>query len=331
MKSQVAAEAVAVADLVRRGWRPAHGHLRLVFLVDEETGGELGSRFMTEQHPDKVQCDLLVNEGGGRIFTHSGRRLYGVCCGEKGFFRFTLSVHGTAGHASMPQVADNALLKLAPVLTRFVDPPPAIELTEITATLLRSLGADPQRPTTALDQVAAATPELRPFLTAALSVTFAPTMVYGSDKVNVIPSRASIKVDCRVPPGLGDEIVRKRLAALLEPLSEEVSFEFNEQVIGNSSPPQSELMRAIKRWIITNDPGAEVVPVILTGFADSRVFREAFPGCVAYGFFRQRHQTMFEAGPLVHGDDERIDMRDLWFATRFYADLAVGLLGTGRG
>jgi acetylornithine deacetylase/succinyl-diaminopimelate desuccinylase-like protein len=33
----------------------------------------------------------------------------------------------------------------------------------------------------------------------------------------------------------------------------------------------------------------------------------------------------------VHGDDERVDLRDLWFATRFYADLVVDVLGTARG
>ena len=40
MKSQVAAEAVAGATLARDGWRPARGTLKLVFVADEETGGE---------------------------------------------------------------------------------------------------------------------------------------------------------------------------------------------------------------------------------------------------------------------------------------------------
>ena len=44
---------------------------------------------------------------------YDGRRLYGVCCAEKGVFRFALRTHGVAGHASMPRMGDNALLKLA--------------------------------------------------------------------------------------------------------------------------------------------------------------------------------------------------------------------------
>src|ERR1700733_10539595 len=65
MKSQVAAEAVAGVTLARSGWRPARGTLKLVFVADEETGGEVGAHWLCENHPDKVRCDMLLNEGGG--------------------------------------------------------------------------------------------------------------------------------------------------------------------------------------------------------------------------------------------------------------------------
>ena len=83
----------------------------------------------------------------------------------------------------------------------------------------------------------------------------------------------------------------------------------------------------INRWIAERDPGAAVVPVILPGFTDSSHFRAAFPECVAYGFFPQRHQSMLQAAPLVHAADERIDVRDLQFATEFFTDLAQTALG----
>ncbi len=66
MKSQVAAEVAAAASLARSGWRPASGELLLVAVVDEETGGALGAQWITETHPEKVRCDLLVNEGEER-------------------------------------------------------------------------------------------------------------------------------------------------------------------------------------------------------------------------------------------------------------------------
>ena len=112
MKSQVAAEAVAGAALARDGWRPRKGALKLVFVADEETGGDVGARWLTETHPDKVRCDMLLNEGGGEMFEFGGKRRYGLCCAEKGIFRFKITARGAAGHASLPRTGDNALLKL---------------------------------------------------------------------------------------------------------------------------------------------------------------------------------------------------------------------------
>ena len=67
--------------------------------------------------------------------------------------------------------------------------------------------------------------------------------------------------------------------------------------------------------------------MVLPGFTDSRHFRNAFPDCVAYGFFPQRHQGLLEGAPLMHGADERIDVRDLALATESYVTLARRLLG----
>jgi len=89
----------------------------------------------------------------------------------------------------------------------------------------------------------------------------------------------------------------------------------------------SQLMQEISAWIAEQDPGAGVVPLVLPGFTDSRHFRLAFPECVAYGFFPQRHQSMLQTAPLIHGADERIDVRDLAFATALFKDLAVRILG----
>ncbi len=97
--------------------------------------------------------------------------------------------------------------------------------------------------------------------------------------------------------------------------------------MGNRSPVASELMDTIGEWVDRQDPGAVAVPVVLPGFTDSRHFRIAFPDCVAYGFFPQRHQSLLEGAPLIHGADERIDVRDLAFATECYVDLARRLLG----
>src|SRR5947209_4715109 len=210
MKSQVAAEAVAAAALARQGWRPRKGHLKLVFMADEETGGELGAQWLTGTHPEKVRCEMLINEGGGEPFEYGDRRRYGVCCAEKGVFRFAITVRGASGHASLPKTGDNALLKLGPVLQRLGESQQSFEETEVPAALLRALGEDPADPGAALERIAAAEPRLVTFLEPMLGVTLTPTMASASEKINVIPSRAELRVDCRVPPGLAEDAARRR-------------------------------------------------------------------------------------------------------------------------
>ncbi|MGZ4298719.1 MAG: M20/M25/M40 family metallo-hydrolase [Solirubrobacteraceae bacterium] len=326
MKDQVAAEAVAAASLAREGWRPAVGALKLVFVSDEETGGDVGAHWLTSTHPDKVRCDWLLNEGAGEVFQFAGRRRYGVCCAEKGIFRFNVTARGMAGHASLPRTGDNALLKLAPVLSALADQAESFELTEAPAALLDGLGLDAEDPSAALARIEAEDPRLRTLLEPMFGVTLTPTMTSASTKINVIPSRAQVRVDCRVPPGLGEEAVWRRIHQVLGEPSDQLRIDFTERVVGNGSAVQSRLMSAIDGWIAEHDPGAATVPVILTGFSDSRWFREAFPDCVAYGFFPQRHQTMLDATPLMHNADERIDVRDLGFATGFYRDIILELL-----
>jgi acetylornithine deacetylase/succinyl-diaminopimelate desuccinylase-like protein len=327
MKSQVAAEAVAAVTMARDGWRPARGALKLVFVADEETGGDVGARWLCEHHPDKVRCDMLINEGGGPVFEYNGTRRYGVCVAEKGIFRFRLTATGAAGHASLPKTGDNALLKLGPVLTKLGASAMSFEVTEGPAALLRGLGYDADDPAAALQAISQAAPGLLIFLEPMLGVTLTPTMIHASDKINVIPSRAELKIDCRVPPGLGEEAALRRIEEALGEDAKRLKIEFTERVTGNASPVDTPLMGAIDRWVTANDADARTVPVILPGFSDSRWFREAFPDCAAYGFFPHRHMNLFETGPLVHNADERIDVRDLGFAAQFYADLARELLG----
>jgi acetylornithine deacetylase/succinyl-diaminopimelate desuccinylase-like protein len=140
MKSQTAAEVAAAISLAREGWRPARGELLVVVVVDEETGGEEGAIWLTETHPEKVRCDYLLNEGAGTVIPHDGGRLYGVCVAEKGVFRFTLTARGAAGHASMPNIADNALLKLVPLIDALGRRRPSFDVTETPRAFLAALG-----------------------------------------------------------------------------------------------------------------------------------------------------------------------------------------------
>jgi acetylornithine deacetylase/succinyl-diaminopimelate desuccinylase-like protein len=240
-------------------------------------------------------------------------------------FRFTMTTDGIAGHASIPGMGENALLKMGPLLERFAARQPAYEVTSEPRALLRGLGENPEDAIASIARLREADPRLATMFEPMLGVTFTPTRIKASEKINVIPSHAELRVDCRVPPGLGEQDVRRGIAEVLG--EDGFRIDFTERVVGNRSPMESDLMEMIIRWIAERDPGAEVVPLILPGFTDSRHFREAFPECVAYGFFPQRHQSLMQAAPLIHAADERIDVRDLQFATEFFGDLAISVLG----
>ncbi len=319
MKSQVAAEVAAAVALAEEGWRPQQGELKLVVTADEETGAEHGAKWLCEQQPDKVRADIVVNEGAGEVFDYAGKRLYGVCVAEKGVFRFTLTAEGRAGHASIPRIGDNALVKLAPALEALADGRVVPESSPEPDAFLDAIGVARDDLAEALAEVEATNPMVAVLLEPMLGVTLAPTMASASEKINVIPSQASLKVDCRVPPGLGEDHALKRIR---ETVGEDgYAIEFGETVVGNRSPIDTPLMEQIRRFVEREDPGASVTPVVLPGFSDSRWFREAFPDCVAYGFFPQKSMDLFEAAPLIHGANERVPVEDLGLAARFYAEL----------
>jgi acetylornithine deacetylase/succinyl-diaminopimelate desuccinylase-like protein len=318
MKSQVAAEVAASIALTSAGWRPAAGELKIVLTADEEAGAVHGAQWLCAEHQDKVRADVVVNEGAGASFEYGGRRIYPVCVAEKGVFRFTLTAHGRAGHASLPRIGDNALTKLAPVLAALADARVRPEHSPEPDAFLTALGVQNDDLEAALAEVEATDPRVAVLLEPLLGVTLAPTMVTASDKINVIPSEARLRVDCRVPPGLGEDHARACIDATIGH-GHDVAFE--ESVVGNRSPIDAPLMDAIRSFVAREDPGAVVTPAALAGFSDSRWFREAFPDCVAYGFFPQRAMDLFEAAPLVHGADERIPAEDIGMAARFYSDL----------
>jgi len=333
MKDQVAAEAAACISLAREGWRP-RGELLFVCTADEEAGALHGAKWLCEEHPDKVRADLVINEGGGPCFEIDGRRLYTLCVGEKGVWRFHLRTHGKAGHGSVPSLGDNALLKLAPLLERLREQPPPepneAAIAFLSGVLERDVdGTSPDELNGALAEVRDREPLLAAYLAEPmLGVTLVPTMARGSVKDNVIPGSAEVLVDCRVPPGLGEAEVRDRLEAFFGDTLGDAEIAFVENVVGNASPAATPLADSIAAWVAANDPGAGVVPIVMPGFSDSHWWRKAFGAeTTVYGFSPQRDMSLFEASPLVHSADERVKASDVEFAAQFFEDISREVLG----
>ena len=141
---------------------------------------------------------------------YGDRRLYGVCVAEKGTFRFNVA-HDAAPPATprCPAWRDNALLKLAPVIARLGDgPPAAIDLTRGHARAARGARRGPDDPAAALERDRArSTPRLAPLVEPTLRVTFAPTIVSrGREDQRDPGARASCASTAASRPGWASDV-----------------------------------------------------------------------------------------------------------------------------
>ena len=262
MKSQVAAEVAAASALARSGWRPARGELLIVTVVDEETGGALGAQWITENHPEKVRCDLLVNEGGGAVFEYGGRRCYGVCCAEKGVFRFTVTTDGVAGHASMPSMGDQRAAEDGPAARPLRRAPALLQRHRGGARLPRAGSArTPPTRRAALARLRAEDPRLAIVLRAAdgrdLHAHEDPRL--GEDQRDPQPRRAAGRLPRPAGPrraARSCEGIEEVLGPAGRRLRDRVHRAGRRQPLGGRLAADGRHLG----WVAEHDPGAQVVP-----------------------------------------------------------------------
>lgn len=327
MKNEVAARAVAMAELTRSGFRP-RGDLWLLAVADEEDGMyDVGMRWLLEERPD-IRPSMAVNEGGGERYPLSdGRVVVAIGVGEKGTYPVRVSAVGEAGHASTPTVGDNAVPKLAELVRRVgAGMPDQVRSPLVDRTLELLLGEVPADLADGLVRAGRLHPLLDELLPALVGTTMAPTMLGGSTKRNVMPARAWTELDCRILPGTSDADVERAVRARL---GDDVSYELSwpERLVpGSSSPESSPLTDAITEVLADLGEPTSLLPLLGTGFTDS-VYLRAAAGTTAYGFSPLRATSAEVLNAGFHNANERVHVDDLLLSTRFHIALAERVLG----
>jgi acetylornithine deacetylase/succinyl-diaminopimelate desuccinylase-like protein len=135
------------------------------------------------------------------------------------------------------------------------------------------------------------------------------TMFHAGYKANVIPSLAEASVDCRILPGR-EEAFQRELAEILGP---EVERDWD------SLPPvattfDGALVDAMTAAIQAEDPGARLLPYMLSAGTDAKSFQQL--GIRNFGFAPLRLPADLDFAGLFHGVNERVPLESLEFGVR---------------
>jgi len=322
-KSLVSSGAMAVI-LLKRAGIPLRGELRFLAAADEEAGGRYGIAWLADNHPDEVQADWAINEGGGMPLKIPGGLAYLIAVGEKGRMEAHFSLSGRSAHAARPWLADNALYKLARLLERLQNYQPEIDVSLPTFQHLHRFGIDEEPTLENVDRLLAQLGKkdraLATTLTALSRMSIAPTIVSGGIKSNSIPASVSLTCDIRTLPHQDEAYGRRELARIMEGI-EGTSLELDVTAIANASPYDSPFVNQLQRAtaLALGWENIVLIPSLTVGFTDSRCVRPL--GTQVYGFAPLTPDSD-TVRPGVHGVDETMEIDNLVLRTKMQVALA---------
>jgi len=329
MLNITASQAVAFRRLADGGFKPK-GSLIYLAVADEEALGTWGARWLVEHERDAVYADYVLTESGGyQMPTADGVRLP-VLTAEKGTFWTKLRIRGTPGHGSQPFRTDNAVVTAAEVVRRIHEFQPQSQIHDVWRKFVEAMSypeeitkafLDPQGLRDALAELPLGMSRL---VHACTHTTFAPTIMHGGTKTNVIPDYVELEVDIRTMPGQSGEDAHALLREALGDLADRVEIESNDDP-ATESPIDTPLWDTLARVSGRMVEGSALVPFLMVGGTDNRYFRRA--GSVGYGFALFSRRLSFEDyATMFHGNDERVDVESLALSEELWEAVARDLL-----
>lgn len=289
--------------LLKRAGVPLARDIVFLAVADEEAGGLLGIEWLAEHHPEALEAEFVINEGGGGSTELFGvkRPVFTVTTAEKGPLWLRVVAEGRAGHGSVPH-NDNPLDRLVRALGKLQEWERELELSPVLEEYFERLeragiysGGTSLRQ---LEQTAASDVRVRALLTNTISATTATAGM----KHNVIPGRAEATIDCRLLPGVDPDSFEEELTRVID--DPKVRLERVFAGASDTSSHDTELFATIESVVRELVEDAVVTPGVTAGFTDSRVFRNQ--GVVAYGF--SGGLTPPNLARTVHGHNERITL-----------------------
>ena len=318
MKNMDAMIVTALQDILGSGRLPAR-ELIIAFFADEENGGVFGSHYAVDHRPDLFAgATEAISEVGGYSVHLNGTRSYLLQTGEKALVWIKLVAKGTAAHGSRV-IRNNAITKLATAVAALGTREWPLHLTGTTELLLseiaRLMGVDPQQ--VGPDELVLSTGTAAGFIQATLRTTSNPTLLKAGYKHNVIPDTAEALIDIRTLAGDEDAV----LAEVREIVGDDIEIIVLHRDVGLENPFAGPLVDAMVGTLQSHDPGAPVLPYLLSGGTDNKAL--SLLGIRGYGFAPLQLPADLDFPALFHGVDERVPLDALVFGRRVLTDLLL--------
>ena len=301
------------------------GDVILAIVSDEEAGGDYGSKYLVENHPGMFDgIRYAIGEFGGFTFYVGKQRFYPVMIAEKQICWLKATVRGPGGHGSLP-VHDGAMAELSRLLQRLDRRRFPVHVTPVARLMIKTIasaigglkGLILGQLTNPLltDRVVNILGESGRIFDSILHNTVSPTILHGSNKINVIPSEVMVELDGRLLPGYHPDDM---IAELNRIVGDNIEIEVVRHDPGPAEPDMGlfDLLAGILRQA---DSGSIPLPFLLSGVTDARFFSQL--GIQTYGFLPMTLPEDFNFSQTIHAADERIPVESVSFGANAIYEL----------
>jgi len=285
----------------------------LMATVDEEKGSEAGAGLLAKQRPELFDGVIAISEGGGFPLTVDGKPYLTLTVGEKANCRIRLTAEGQAGHAAAPG-QEQAVVQLARALAKVLEGVDRLEpVGPVREAMTDLLGPAPDH------RLAA---ELTDYA-GRCGVSTPPFRI--GEKVNVLPSDASVTLELRPLPGTTQAQVEGWLHGWLH--GEKVQWTIERFQPGVLCPPEEEPARTVialaEQSAAARGYPARVLAMLALGRTDGRFFGQ---NSAVFGFSPLGPEDAFDRIlPMVHGNDESVSLAGFEFGCGVFCDLITRL------
>lgn len=296
MKAGIAAEVLAMRTLARFR-EHLHGELVLMLVADEGTGGKHGTQFVLQQRPDLAGDAMLSGDVGSPRVARIG---------EKGFVWIEIEAEGKSAAGAHPHLGANAIVHLLPALQA-----------------IQGVAQEPVGIPETMKAAIAKASKLSESLNGAGEThtlthnTVNIGLIQGGIRINSVPSRASARIDIRMPPGSTVDSVTAQIAKALQGIPH-ITWRVLDSAEPNWTAPEAAIVSILARNaedVLGDTVGVSIRP----GFSDSRFFRQKNVQAVVYGVTPQNGNA----------PDEHVLIADLDAVFRVHTLTAFDFLAGG--